>query len=460
MLSARATSHAVVRSARRSGLVALVAILLAAALCIWMIDALIEREMRSQIAGDLSMMQHVAVEGGTIELAVLINALDGGRAGNEQRAALFDPDGRRIAGTLAGAFPEPGWSRVGADGGGADTLALTAILTDGSHLTVGRAMRVRTVVNRVLLVTLPLTALFQIGCAFLLGLQATRVLGRQLDDVDRAMERFSEGDLSARAAREAQGGDRIDELAANVNAALDRIQVLIGTVQRTASAIAHDLRKPLTRVSFSIEQARRSALPEEAEAHLRGAEAEIDKLAEASRAILHLAEIESQSGRKGFAPFDLAALVRELAETYEPLLEDGGGSLRLDAPAGPVPATGDRALLGQAVVNLVENVLRHCPAPVAVTLGLEAEGGEARIRVADDGPGVPEAEREAVFEAFHRIDRSRTTDGTGLGLATVRAVAERHGGRVRAEDAAPGLRVVLTLPILEGRAQRRIGTLR
>ncbi len=129
----------------------------------------------------------------------------------------------------------------------------------------------------------------------------------------------------------------------------------------------------------------------------------------------------------------------------EPVAEDLGHRLRCSAP--PLTVSGDRDLLGQAITNLVENAYRHCPAPADISVTLERLPTEALLSVTDNGPGIPEAEREAVFRRFYRLERSRSGEGSGLGLSLVLAIVRLHGGSVELADAGPGLAVRIRLPL-------------
>jgi len=125
---------------------------------------------------------------------------------------------------------------------------------------------------------------------------------------------------------------------------------------------------------------------------------------------------------------------------------EGRYTIALDLPAGPLTYACDKELITQAMVNLVHNSVRHCPGPVHIVMRIEAGVNEVAISVADDGPGIPPADRERVLKRFVRLDTSRSTPGTGLGLSLVAAIAELHGGRIEILDNRPGLKVAIKLP--------------
>jgi signal transduction histidine kinase len=134
-----------------------------------------------------------------------------------------------------------------------------------------------------------------------------------------------------------------------------------------------------------------------------------------------------------------------IAETYAAVADDGGQSLVATIEAS-ISVRGDRELLTQMFANLVENAIRHTPPGTAIQLSLVASGSGPIGTVADNGPGIPEAARDKIFRRFFRLEASRTTPGSGLGLSLAAAVAELHGLTIELSDAAPGLVVTLRFP--------------
>ena len=365
---------------------------------------------------------------------------------------LFSPQGSFLAGNLRWRPPGPGWwhrpFRARRSPTGHEpplhTLTLLALGTEqGDLLVVGRD---RTYIDeleasygRAFIGVLLLT----VGVALALGALIGRRMLRRVSAMSDAAAAISAGRLSLRMPVKGSG-DEFDRIARTVNEMLDRIEALLGEVRRIGADIAHDLRTPLTRLRRRLETAR--TRPPADAAQLDGmlgeALAEIDELLVIFQALLRIARIESGEAREGFVAIDLAALLGDLAEAYAPVAEAEGRLLGLDAGAGAV-VRGDRELLVQALVNLIENAIRHTHAGAHIRLGVAREAGTVRLVVADDGPGIPETERDNVLQPFKRLDRSRHTPGNGLGLALVRAVAELHGARLTLSDNHPGLRVEL-----------------
>jgi signal transduction histidine kinase len=265
---------------------------------------------------------------------------------------------------------------------------------------------------------------------------------RRIDTIGRTSRAIMEGDLSARIPVRGSN-DEIDQLVLGLNAMLDRIQQLLDGLRQVTSDIAHDLRTPLGRLRQKLEEAREHATTTgEYQAATEAAIAEADGLLEIFSALLRIAQIEAGAQKSAFTIVDLSGLMRSIGEAYEPSLEDSQYKLDVAIEEG-ITVSGDRQMLAQLFTNLVENAVNHTPAGTTVRLGLRRTATGFEAEVADNGPGIPEAERDKVFDRFYRLDRSRTTKGSGLGLALVKAIASLHGLSIKLEDRKPGLAVVL-----------------
>ncbi len=264
---------------------------------------------------------------------------------------------------------------------------------------------------------------------------------RRIARIDDVIGEVMAGDLSKRIPLDGAKDD-IEDLSFNLNRMLGELSSLVEGVRRVSDGIAHDLRTPLARLKTRLERLRLARPGEE----IGEAIEEADRLLATFGAVLRIARIESgERGRGVFADVDLTSLIDDVAELYRPLIEEKGSRLSLhNAPAMVV--RGDRDMLFQAVANLVDNAIKHAAGGGLIEISLAPEDGGAAIAVKDDGPGIPAEEREKVRERFYRLDRSRSTPGSGLGLSLVSAVAARHGGELRLLDGEPGLLAVLTLP--------------
>lgn len=266
---------------------------------------------------------------------------------------------------------------------------------------------------------------------------------RRIEEINRTTRSIMDGDLAHRVPTRG-GGDEMDQLATNLNAMLGRIQSLMESLKQVSDDVAHDLRTPLSHLRHRLEEARDKAGPD-GEPIIEQSIAELDAILETFSALLRISQIEAGARRTAFSDLDLGPLVATVSETYFPVAEDRGQKLR--AAIADVPSIhGDRELLTQMVANLIENSIRHCPAGVEIVVRLSSEGSSQVLRVADTGPGIQASESEKVFRRFYRLETSRTTPGSGLGLALVKAVADLHGASVELSDNYPGLCVTVRFP--------------
>lgn len=285
------------------------------------------------------------------------------------------------------------------------------------------------------------------GLALLLAIAGGAVVGwgflGRIDTITRTSRAIMEGDLSARIPVRGTH-DEIDQLVSSLNAMLSRIQQLMDGLRQVSSDIAHDLRTPLGRLRQHLEDARaRAKTTADYDAATEAAIEEADELLETFSALLRIAQVEAGAQKRGFAEVDFSELMRSIGEAYQPAAEDSDHTLNYEIEDG-VRLTGDRQLLAQMISNLVENALRHTPAGSTVSLFLRKTAAGFEAEVADDGPGIPENERSKVFDRFYRLDRSRSTAGSGLGLALVKAIAGLHGLSIELTDRKPGLGVVVS----------------
>jgi signal transduction histidine kinase len=360
---------------------------------------------------------------------------------------LFDAAGRRVGGNL-GAVP-PGLTMdrephtvlaVRSDARGQETETARAVgerLPNGRTLVIGRNIdELLTFLSRIerilLLALLPAVVLCIVG-GVLAGLRAQR----RLTILRRSAARIMAGNLAERLPAHARGDD-LDQLVHIVNRMLDELESLVREIKGIGDDIAHDLRTPLTWVRARLERGRERAttLTELGDA-VEEAIAGIDQTLDVVVALLRISEIEHGRRYASFGQMDVGNIVQEVAELYAPIAEDRGLHLKLDANPVSVVA-GDRDLLFEAVANLVDNAVKFTPFGGEVHLRAVVSDGRPLIQVADTGPGIPPQERENVFRRFYRSDKSRHTNGAGLGLNLVAAVVNLHGFTLTMGDNAPG----------------------
>jgi signal transduction histidine kinase len=284
------------------------------------------------------------------------------------------------------------------------------------------------------------------------GLFVTRRVLRRVDAMTETTRTIMAGDLGGRLPV-AGTGDELDRLAENLNVMLERIEALMHGLKEVSDNIAHDLKTPLTRLRNRTEQALRSVGSEaEYRAALESTIEESDGLIATFNALLMIARAES--GQAGdMRAFDAAEIANDIGELYEPLAEEKGITLKVEAGEA-APVNGNRELISQAVANLVDNAIKYTEQPDKVAGGAPPEivvralndGNRVLLTVADNGPGIAEADRGRVIERFVRLEQSRSKPGSGLGLSLASAVARLHGGELTLEDNHPGLKTVIALP--------------
>ena len=216
-------------------------------------------------------------------------------------------------------------------------------------------------------------------------------------------------------------------------------------LRQVTSDLAHDLRTPLTRLRNDLERFR-SVQPEDAPAKIDRAVERCDDILRLFAAILRISELDEGNARRSFKPLNLNELAADLAEAHEPLAEEQGMLVRAQISTSPLIVSGDRDLLAQALINLVENALRHSPPRGLIEIGARDDDGHQALYVRDEGPGIAPTDRSRVTERFVRLEEARTSPGYGLGLALVQSIARAHGGELQLNDAEPGLDARIIFP--------------
>ena len=351
--------------------------------------------------------------------------------------------GGRIYGNGAVAQDDEGFRIFSFDPDRAEYAGEYLSLTDKLHggiITIARSraeiVALRDVFINILLISLLPTVLIALSG----GLVLARRSKRHVEVVGRALDRMTSGDLAARVAIGPGWSDDLVQIGGKLNQMAVAQDAQMKAIRGVSSDIAHDLKTPLQRVAVRLEELQEH-LPQDgtAAALVSETQGEVQDMGRVFRSLLQLAQLEAGSARKRFKPVELGETCRTVVEMFDPAAQASGHRLTLDLPEQAVEVAGDRMLLAQMLSNLVENALRHTPEGSNVTVRLDAVG--PRLSVSDDGPGIPEAERDKVRQRLYRLDRSRHTPGHGLGLSLVEAVATLHGASLTIADAAPGLRV-------------------
>ena len=335
----------------------------------------------------------------------------------------------------------------------ADRRALARVfqLPGGFRLLVGRDLDERERLFNIVLAAGRWSVVIVIALGLIGGFFITRRVLRRVDAMTETTRIIMDGDLGGRLPVTGSG-DELDRLAENLNQMLARIEALMRGLKEVSDNIAHDLKTPLTRLRNRAEEALRTARSDpEYRAALEATIEESDGLIRTFNALLLIARAESGQARQDMQEFDAAEIVRDVGELYEPLAEEKGIALKIEA-AQPAPLKGSRELVSQAIANLVDNAIKYTgPAPLngvapEIVVRARKEGEQILLTVADAGPGIPEADRSRVVDRFVRLEQSRSQPGSGLGLSLASAVARLHGGELRLEDNQPGLKCVVALP--------------
>lgn len=361
---------------------------------------------------------------------------------------LESTDGKKIAGNLPFIQPRIGSSKLPALRAAArgedeeaeehEILGRGAIVAPGLYAFSGRDLYVLSVTETKALQAVAWVLLGTLVLAVGAGLVLSRGFLSRMDAITDTCRAIMAGRLSDRVPV-AGSRDELARLASSINAMLDRIGTLMETINQISSDIAHDLRTPLTRLRQHLEEARTENLaPQDQMQIIDMAIAESENILAVFAALLRIGQIEAGVLRRPVGIVDLGAVVREVGETYRPVAEDSGHPLEV---SGVLAARirGDRELLFQLFANLIENAIAHTPRGTRIAIIQEMAERTSTISVSDAGPGIPRGEREKVFRRFYRLEQARSSKGSGLGLALVKAIAQFHNAAIALEDNAPGL---------------------
>jgi len=433
----------------------------------WSTAGLIERQTDETVQAEIRGLAEQYRAEGLVRLMDVIRERSGPRGSKENVYLLTGPGFSPLAGNLAhwpaaAASGEEGWlevelARRDDPSGIPHVIRGRAFdLAGGYHLFVGRDTVERGDFRDIVTGALA----WAVVPALLLGLGGGALIGRysrvRVDAVREASEDIMRGDLSRRVPLTGSG-DEFDRLAVTINTMLARIETLMGGMRLVTDSLAHDLRSPLTRARSAIDMALRHPGKDEgqgAEQYREALEqtaAELETILRTFEALISIAQAEAGVNSLKLSDLDLSALTGDLLEVYQPIAEDAGVELSGEI-SEEITVAGHRQLLAQALANLLDNAVKYSPPGGRIDLTLRRDdGGGAQLAVADSGPGIPAEDRDRVLQRFVRLDDSRGTPGSGLGLSLVAAVAKLHGVELHLADNAPGLKVSLIFPARQDR---------
>jgi signal transduction histidine kinase len=359
-------------------------------------------------------------------------------------------DGRRLAGNLstwppaAGPFNTIVSADVVRNGVSTRARLMAFALSDGGRFIIGDDLRELSAMQAMVLRALAWGALLSLGLTMLGAALFRQQIARRISEVRATARVIAAGDLSQRIPHYSQ--DEFGLLNHDINIMLDRIEQLMHGVRDVSNAIAHDLRTPLTRIRTKLESAnRRAASVASFRAVSMEAIEDIDELIRLFECLLQIAQAEAGVGASSFAVLELADIAGDIAEMYDSTVDEGG--MRLHVRLSSARVRGDRNLIATALSSLIENAIKYAAGGERIEVGVAIEEGKATLSVRDYGPGIPEQELDKVSARFYRLDKARQLPGHGLGLSIVTAIVNLHGGTLVLENAAPGLRARILLPL-------------
>lgn len=435
-------------SALYAGLFAVSVVALGAVVFVIMRDAL-EGQMSARIEAEIGYLRNEYRLGGTARVKSAIEERQKGRPLSSLDYGLLDATGQILAGEVRNVPRIAGWHDVVGPGDGDEAqgekeyerLRVEA-LSPELWLVVGDDLERIEGAGEAILVAfawaLGLTVVLAVGGGLIL---ASGFL-RRIDAMTRTAEAIIAGNMNKRILLRGTSDD-LDRLAVTFNRMLDRIAELMESLKQVSNDIAHDMRTPLARLRQGLERVRgRDASLEEFKLAVDQALAESASALEVFSALLRIAQIEAGTRRAEFAEVDLSVVANAVVDAFTPSAEDEQKTINSHV-APSVKVNGDKDLLTQMIANLVENSIRHNSPGTRIDLSVETRARGPVVVVADNGPGVPEDMRVKVMQRFYRLERSRTTLGTGLGLSLVAAIADLHGAKVKLRDNQPGLKAVI-----------------
>lgn len=418
----------------------------------WMIEFEVRDWIYDRMNSDAATLSQIYEQHGLSALIERINALTEINFENSRLFRLTDTEGNMLAGNILTVASDrsDGFVRL------AD-LSLSETPDDevsgywimqrrfGPYLLLqGTGDHVVAEVLEVLSAVLIGGFIIVIGLGLLVGVWVGRITETRIAGISSALDRVAEGDLNARVPTSGRAKDDLARVSVSINTTLDRLQALMESQQQISTDIAHDMRTPLQRLRQRLEkmEARHPPDPGDTAAALH----ETEEIISTFNALLRIAQVEAGDRRERFSDVDLNQIVETVFEAFEPTADNAGQTLLVRLAPGLTPVWGDRDLLMQMAANLVENALRHCPTGSAIEIGVTLAEEMPAFWVSDNGAGIPQADADKVFRRFYREEKSRTTQGHGLGLAMVKAIADLHNASISISDNRPGVRVAVAFP--------------
>ncbi|MDD5580947.1 MAG: ATP-binding protein [Methylobacter sp.] len=416
----------------------------------WLTTHSLEQQLKNNLGSEIARLQSEYESGGLPELIAEINEVIDPKSHHLMEYGLLNQEGQLVAGNLSQFELAGGWQTLKLASPKSNPnenhgLLLTRVVALPNHLWlgVGHESDIIEDVGEAIIQAFLWGVVLVIALGAAGGFYISHLFLKKIDRITQSAQAIIAGDLSHRLTV-SENQDELDKLSILLNRMLDKIGALIQNVQQVSNDIAHDLRTPISRLKFRLEDALKTNLSKaQYNEEIASAIVEIDTILDTFSALLRISQIESQSRRSGFRVVDLGDIVASVADALYPVAEEQGKIIQTDIE-NHTGWVGDKELLTQLVFNLLENAILHTAENAQILVSLKPHGNRVELIVADNGPGIADEYRQKVFQRFYRLDQSRTTPGNGLGLSIVAAIADLHDGTVLLSDNDPGLKVAVT----------------
>lgn len=415
-----------------------------------MLRAGLERDLEQSLHEMNSLIASAYQPHDTEDLINTLNNYASFQSTSDGLYSLMDAGGRKLAGNFAAPrIPNGVYTVTSRDVGlkGHERYRMQVSAIGPYTLVVAENFNDVDEMLRIVLISFEWAAAVAVATAIGGGVFLAFRAQARLDRVTNTMNDVAHGALQARIPITGNGDD-LDTVAIQINAALERLQTLVESMRQVSADIAHDLKTPLNRLRLTLDAAvTRYDRQLDVSALLDEARSESDRINATFAALLRISQIEAGARKERFQTTNVDDVLAVISEVYADVAEDAGQSLAIAERCSAL-IWGDRDLLTQMTANLVENAINHCPGGTVITLSLRRHADRAILSVVDSGPGIPAEERDKVFRRLYRLDKSRTTEGSGLGLSLVKAVADLHSAEIAMGDNHPGLTVSIGFPLL------------
>lgn len=408
----------------------------------------LEQQLRNNLESEVSRLKTEYTSGGLPELTAEINEMLDSQSNHVLEYGVLNQNGQLLAGKFNQFKLTEGWQTLklkrSLKRATEKAVFLIQVVSLPNHIWLGVAQDSSHIEEAGEAIVQAFLWGFGLVIAFGLagGIYISHTFLKKIDRIIKSTQAIIAGDLSHRLAV-SENKDELDNLAFLLNRMLDKIGSLIENVQQVSNDIAHDLRTPVSRLKFKLEAALTSNLSEEQyKKQIASAITEADTILGTFSALLRISQIESQSRRSGFKLFNLSNIVIAVVDALNPTAEEQGKIINSDIEKA-CELFGDKELMTQLVFNLLENAVVHTPEHTIIIVSMRSFDDWVELTIADDGPGISEAQRQNVFQRFYRLEQSRTRPGNGLGLSIVAAIVDLHDGKIVLSDNYPGLKAVL-----------------